>query len=540
LIATNDESMKALFNLILLGLCFPAMLQGQAYLERFRSLDVKKYELHLQVNDSTDRIDAHMLVHMNFRRSVDSFALNLVSLDSLTGKGMAVDSIRQNDILVDFTHNGDLLNIEAKHVFPGITYTYHIYYKGIPKDGLVIGENLFGDRTFFGDNWPNRAQHWFPCVDHPSDKAYFETHVTAPQHYQVVANGSLLEQTNLNNGLNYFKWQTNVPLPTKVMVVGIARFAVQNIGNYSGVPVSTWVYPQNKEEGFVDFSNAGNILDFFVELIAPYPFMKLANVQSKTRFGGMENAGNIFYFERSVNGKQEREELIAHEIAHQWFGNSASEIDWAHVWLSEGFATYLTAMYVEHSKGKEAFKATMDEDRGTVLDYYQRSKTPVIDSRSANFMRLLNANSYQKGSWVLHMLRKQVGDDLFLERLRAYYNRYKLGNADTDDFRRVMEAVSKQDLTTFFDQWLYRSGHPVLKTQWIYADNKVRMIIDQSQETSFDFLLALEFILKDGSSEIKTVDVRHKSAPFVIEVSGEVKEVRIDPHSWLLHELSEN
>ena len=320
------------------------------------------------------------------------------------------------------------------------------------------------------------------------------------------------------------------------MVAGIARFAVQNIGDYQQIPVSTWVYPQNKDDGFLDFSNAGNIMEFFVDLIGPYPFKKLANVQSKTRFGGMENAGNIFYFEKSVTGKQEREALIAHEIAHQWFGNSASEADWPHVWLSEGFATYFTNLYMLDSKGTEAFKERVDRERQAVLNYYTKSKTPVIDTKTTNYMRLLNTNSYQKGGWVLHMLRKQVGHDNFIKGIRAYYDRYKYSNATTEDFKKVMAAVSGQNLDTFFHQWLYRAGQPVLKTDWIYADGKVRMIVDQMQEELFEFLLDLEFVMKDGSTEIKTIDVKHKSAPFVIEASGDVKEVNLDPDSWLLFE----
>jgi aminopeptidase N len=421
-------------------------------------------------------------------------------------------------------------------VYPGITYTYSISYKGIPKDGLVIGENLFGDRTLFGDNWPNRAHYWFPCIDHPSDKAIFESHVTAPNHYQVIANGQLVEVTNLPDQFVYYNWKTSVALPTKIMVVGIARFAVQYIGSFEHIPISTWVYPQNKKEGFYDFSNAGSILKFFIETIGPYPYTKLANVQSKTRFGGMENAGNIFYSEKSVTGKQERETLIAHEIAHQWFGNSASEIDWPHVWLSEGFATYFTDLYVQHYKGEEAFREGMANKRNSVLNYYKRTKTPVVDMKTTNYMRLLNTNSYQKGAWVLHMLRKQVGHENFIKGIRNYYDRYKLSNASTNDFKRVMARVSGQNLDTFFDQWLFRSGQPILKIDWIYHENKVRLIVDQMQENYFEFLLDLEFVMKDGSKQIKTVDVKHKSAPFVIDVEGEVKSITMDPECWLLYE----
>ena len=318
--------MKFFPKILIFFFGFNTILFAQTYKNRLNTLDVQHYKLQLEVNDTTNVINATMEVFIKFKKTVTSFNLDLVSQDS-TGMGMQVDSIYQNNIVVEFSQKNDKLTIEPQHVFPSLPYTFKIKYSGIPKDGLIISKNLYGDRTFFGDNWPNRAHNWFPCVDHPSDKATIEYIIKAPNHYQAIANGFQVEETNLNNNLKQYNWKTDVPLPTKVMVVGIAKFAVQNIGETHNIPVSTWVYPQTKTDGFNDFSIAKEILDFYIENIGEYPFLKLANVQSKTRFGGMENAGNIFYFEKSVTGKQEHKDLIAHEIAHQWFGNSALEID---------------------------------------------------------------------------------------------------------------------------------------------------------------------------------------------------------------------
>ncbi|MCF6333455.1 MAG: hypothetical protein L3J11_09250, partial [Draconibacterium sp.] len=132
------------------------------------------------------------------------------------------------------------------------------------------------------------------------------------------------------------------------MVIGVARFAVQYNNDYKEVPVSSWVFPQNREEGFSDYSVGDKALKYFSEIIGPYSYEKLAHVQSKTRYGGMENAGCIFYAEKSVTGKNRAESLMAHETAHQWFGNSVTEQNWHHIWLSEGFATYLTHIYIEY------------------------------------------------------------------------------------------------------------------------------------------------------------------------------------------------
>ncbi len=528
--------MKIPYIFVVLFLVFSSILTAQNYQHRFNTLDIQHYKLALEVNDTNNSIDATMQVTLKFKKKVDEFQLDLMEKDSLSGKGMVIESIYQNNVSVSFTHENNKITIQPKHPFLGLEYTYTITYHGIPKDGLIIGKNIHGDRTFFGDNWPNRAQNWFPCVDHPSDKATVEYLVKTPNHYQVIANGYQVEETNLTSGLKLYHWKTTVPLPTKIMVIGIAQFAVQNLGNTHSVPVSTWVYPQTKEQGFYDFSIAKNILTYFIENLGDYPYMKLANVQSKTRFGGMENASAIFYPEGSVTGEQNNENTIAHEIVHQWFGNSATEIDWPHIWLSEGFANYFTDLYILETKGEEAFQKRMQNERAIVLNFFKRVQLPVVNT-SRNYMKLLNANTYQKGAWVLHMLRKKLGNETFWKGIRAYYQKYKLKNASTTDFKNVMMEVSGKNLDIFFEQWLYKTGHPILKTNWIYFDDKVRLILDQLQETNFEFLLDVELIYKDGTSEIKTINVLAKSAAFVIETNGDVKEINLDPNTNLLFEI---
>ncbi|WP_090120350.1 M1 family metallopeptidase [Lutibacter oricola] len=513
-----------------------SILKAQYNNPQYKIIDVEHYKLTLEVNDSTNVINANINVNLQFKQAANEFYLDLVERDSVSGKGMKVDSIYQNNVEVNFKQLNNKLIIYPKHNFPNLTYTYKIKYKGEPKDGLVISKNLHGDRTFFGDNWPNRAKNWFPCVDHPSDKATVEYIIKAPNHYQAIANGFMVEETNISEKRKQYYFKTEVPLPTKVMVVGIAKFAIQNIGEVQNVPVSTWVYPQTKENGFHDFEIAKSVLDFFIEKIGEYPYQKLANVQSKTRFGGMENAGNIFYFEESVTGKQEHEDLIAHEIVHQWFGNSATEIDWSHLWLSEGFATYLTDLYMLEKHGDEVFKTRLRKEKSKVLSFYKQSKTPVVDGKTKDFMKLLNANSYQKGAWVLHMLRDKIGNELFWQGIKEYYNTYKFKNASTKDFKQVMEQVSGKSLELFFNQWLFNVGHPILKTDFIYFRKKLRLTVEQLQEKPFEFPLEIALYYKDGSSEIKTIEVQNKSYAYEIEAKGDVKYIELDPNTKLLFE----
>ncbi len=522
--------MKKLLLSILLVL--PFLLTAQQHYERLATIDVQHYKFALELNDASDEIQGSAQVRIRFREATDAFALDLVKKNG--DAGMTVTAVLEDGEMVDFQHDGEKLRIQISKTRADEIRTYQINYSGIPADGLVIGTNKFGDRTFFGDNWPNRARHWLPTVDHPSDKASVEFIVTAPEHYQVVANGTQVEETNLDDGLKLTHWSETVRLPTKVMVIGVAPFAVQWAGETHDTPVTSWVFPENSDAGFYDYAQAVAVLGWFIEHVAPYPYEKLANVQSKTRYGGMENASNIFYFENSVTGTRERESLIAHEIAHQWFGNSASEASWHHVWLSEGFATYFTDLYFEHVHGRDAFVPRMESERQRVIGFANRRLVPIVDTTITDYNRLLNANSYQKGAWVLHMLRHKVGDDDFWEGIRTYYDRYKFSNALTKDLQAVMEEVSEWDLDRFFEQWIFQPGHPKLQVNWSYdaSEQMVNLQIEQTQEdVVFDFPLDISV-----NGKVVTFRIEERKHAFTILAEEEPTELRLDPNVWLLYE----
>ena len=502
------------------------------------AIDVLHYRFALELSDASDVIQGDAGIQLIWRNPVDALVLDLHAPEA-EGKGMTVTAVTSNGQPWRFEQSGEQLRcFPAGLSKPGDTVALNIQYSGIPADGLIIATNRYGDRTFFGDNWPNRAHHWLPCVDHPSDKASVEFLVTAPEHYQVVANGDQLEETNLPGSLKRTHWRTQVVLPTKVMVIGAARFAVQLAGyDMQHRPVTSWVYPQDRDKGFDSYAPALPVLEYYERLIGPYPNEKLANVQSKTRYGGMENAGNIFYYEASVDGGRDIETLIAHEIVHQWFGNSASEADWPQVWLSEGFATYLTNLYVLDTQGDPAFRERLVEERETVLDFAKRRLRPIVDTEETNINRLLNANSYQKAGWVLHMLRQKTGDAAFRQGIRQYYQQYQFSNAFTDDFRKVMEKVSGQNLSGFFEQWLLRAGHPKLQLSWEASGKKrIRIQVLQIQEgPAFEFPLELD-IQAGGQTLRQALQVTQKQQDFVLKIKGSVDAVQFDPEINLLWE----
>jgi aminopeptidase N len=235
-----------------------------------------------------------------------------------------------------------------------------------------------------------------------------------------------------------------------------------------------------------------------------------------------------------VTGQGKAESLLAHEIAHQWFGNSVTEADWHHIWLSEGFATYLTSVYMGKTYGKEKLIESMKSARDRVLSSYERSPGPVIDTTITDLMKLLNANSYQKGAWILHMLRQELGDESFWKGMRLFYERFRNNNALTRDFEKVMEEVSSKNLEYFFHQWLYVAGQPDLKItkETLKKNGYIDVVIEQKQDPLFTF--QLDLAVKDSKGvRVVNVPVNDKITRVSIQAEPD-SEIVPDPDIKLL------
>lgn len=516
--------------LLAAALCLSATALPQA-----RAIDVQHYRFELILTDASDEINGKAFITVKFLRPSGEVSFDLQTMDS-SGKGMAGVKALENGNALTSVHAGNKLNIRlGKSATAGEVRTFEIQYAGRPKDGLIISKNKFGQRTFFGDNWPDRAKNWLPCVDDPADKASVEFLVTAPVKYQVVSNGVQVEETMISGDTRLTHWKEQVPIATKIMVIGVAEFAVQYIGDTLNVPIYSWVYTKDRDKAFYDYAQAKNILPWFHNNIAPFPYRKLANVQSTTIFGGMENAGCIFYAENIISGERKAEALIAHEIAHQWFGDMVTETSFAHLWLSEGFAVYLTNLYMGSAHGKDSMNKRLKEERTKVITFNRRTPKPVVDTATRNYMQLLNANSYEKGGWVLHMLRNEVGEDNFMKGLRSFYKTYAGGNAGTEDFRKIMETASGKNLQSFFRQWLYTAGHPVLKVshQHDAAGKKLTLTIEQHQPTAFTFPLEIDFQTSKGVVRKKFI-ISRKEQQFTIADIAAPEKVILDPDTKLL------
>jgi aminopeptidase N len=510
------------------------------------NIDILNYSFKIGLSDISDEIKGEATIDVHFlAEGISVLRFDLIkATTALSGKGMTVTSVLSNGTALQFRHDSNTLYIELpapsiRNQRSPITISYH----GIPATGLKIANNKYGDRTFFSDNWPDKGRNWLPIIDHPYDKASCEFIVTAPSHYQVVSNGLKTEETDLKDGNRITHWKQSIPIASWLYVLGVARFAVQYVDQFDHKSIETWVYYQDREKGFYDFAEpTKQVLEFYSDYIGPFAYEKLANIQSNSVSGGMEAASAILYSENSVVGdKNERwRNVVIHEIAHQWFGNAVTEYDWDDVWLSEGFATYFTLLFIEHQYGYDAFKSGLAESKKRVDAFY--AKNPgyrIVHDNLKDMSQVTSSQTYQKGSWILHMLRGVAGNDSFWKGIRLYYSRYMNGNATTTDFRRAMEETSGKDLKDFFDQWLYKPGTLQLKGNWQYDDKKKEVMVrlDQVQADGSFFKMPLEIaIYSDANKQpmIRKVSLDSRSNSYTIKVDKMPTTIILDPNSWIL------
>ncbi len=484
------------------------------------ALDVLHYRFALTLPDSGAHIDGVATITVARRLPADTFALNLV--------GLRVDSVRVDGRRVHPDRSADRVLVPLP---TGVhdTLRVDVAYDGVPDDGLIIRRDSAGRWTYFGDNWPNRARHWLPTVDHPSDKATVSWWVSAPASETVVGNGTRTAQAAVPplqaGGVprRVTEWNEIRPISTYLMVIAAGPLVEAPLGEtacgYGSVSrcVPQMVYTAPEQANYMPgpFSAAAGIVTFFSQLIAPFPFERLAHLQSSTQFGGMENATEIFYSDRAFRRHTMNDELISHETAHQWFGDAVTERDWPELWLSEGFATYFSALWTEHAHGDSAFLETMRDIRSRVLRDQRVATRPVIDSTETDLMALLDANSYQKGGFVLHMLRRELGDSVFFRGLRLYFHAHEFGNATSADLRDALERSSGLPLHWFFDQWLRRPGYPELTVTWSYdaTAHAVHVTVRQGDRFGF-FRVPLTLELRDASGE-------HQDATIALDATAE-------------------
>ena len=511
-----------------------------------KRIDIKNYQFSITLSDKSNEIDVTALVTVLFKHpGVKQFRLDLTNKTfDADGKGMLVDSITALDKIISYTHinNALLINLHQPSI-ANDQVTFKIKYHGEPADGLHIGPTKYGDRSFFSDNWPNKARNWLPVIDHPYDKATCEFIIKAPLHYKVVANGLLTEESIIDDSTRLTDWKQSVPIAPWLYTVGVANFAVQYVDRFDNKSIESWVYSKDRVAGFYDFAvPTKEVLTFFSDYIGPYVYEKLANIESPVVSGGMEAASAIGYSDKLITGdRSERtRNVIIHELAHQWFGNSITENTWDDAWLSEGFATCFTMMFIEHQYGRAAFLSEWEKAKQSFYKYYAKDSTySIVANRTAEEGPVTNSVTYQKGACILLMLRDLMGEAAFKKGIQSYYKKYMNSNASTSDFQLEMEKASKQNLTTFFNQWLHRGGLIKLHAGWKYNPRKKQLIVTinqlQKQDELYNFPLDIAVNIPGSNTPVhKKVHIKNQTETVVFSIVKKPATVELDPRKVLL------
>jgi aminopeptidase N len=420
--------------------------------------EVEHYTLDLTVHDvSTSDMTSTATIDANATQDLSSFNLDFI--------GFNITSITVDGQSADYTRAGQELTIKpSSPIADKESFKVVIQYNGSPKP--MFSQALpfqTGWVTFDGGSFvlsePDGAASFFPVNDHPLDKATYTFRVTVPKPFEVAANGMLPEITD-HADLTTYTFNPRDPMASYLTTIDIEKFDVETMNSEIGIPIRNYYTTGLPQEVRKPFARQGEMLGYFSKLFGPYPFEVYGALVMNTNFGAaLENQTlSIFGSDMiDVNDVAGTELTVAHELSHQWFGDSVSVADWRDIWLNEGFATYAEGLWIEHTQGR------------TTLDEWVKSQYKDVTGSSGSFPPpgnppandLFNYESvYVRGGLTLHALRLEVGDEAFFKILQTYYSRYKGGNATTDDFISVAQEVSGKNLGDFFNGWLFTVNLP--------------------------------------------------------------------------------
>ncbi len=414
--------------------------------------DALHYTLVLEWDEDTNTLSGTVMMDATATQDLSTFNLDFLGFD--------ISDLTVNGEPAAFERDGRELTIAPANLLAaGTDFTTAVTYSGVPGEGVPNYYDVFArgwtryDGGVYVASEPNGSAYWYPVNDHPLDKATYTFEITVPQPYRVAANGLLTDTRETDETTTYI-WETAHPVASYLVTVNVGDFMVEQNTTASGVPIRNYFPVDIFQQSVLTFSPTPKMIEFFSDTFGPYPFEAYGVVVADRNLGFALETQTLSLFGRNAAlGGRSSEEVIAHELAHQWFGNSVSPAEWKDIWLNEGFATYAAALWFEHTSGAKSLDNYM---RGIYLALSNPlSAWRFVAPGSPPKDDLFNYGVYVRGAWVLHALRLRVGDEAFFDILRAYYDRFQYGNAATPDFIAVAEEISGEELDTFFDGWLY-------------------------------------------------------------------------------------
>lgn len=530
------------------GPCKPIdkmMQHYQSLAKSSETTDYNDYDVHYYVLDLNIDVDTEIvtgMVEVHFRSEADSLESILLDLDS----GMTVDSISLN--AANFNHFSDLLSLTLDGSYDvGETAVVGIYYHGHPTE---VGFKGFDFSNQFNNvarspmistlSEPYGARSWWPCKDVPTDKAdSVRVTVTTDADLDVVSNGILQSETMNTDGTTTTVWKHNYPVTTYLVSLAITDYTywteTYHFADGDSMPLEYWMYPASATNEMMERWNRTEVmLDVFNDLYGKYPYSNEKYGMAQFEWGGaMEH-------QTCSSMGSYGENTIAHELAHQWWGNLVTCSDFHHIWINEGFATYSEALYWGAVNGEAAYHAHMADKMNDVNSSVYRYDASSVSAIFSWYM------VYQKGAWVLHMLRHVLGDEVFFASLTAFREEFQFSHASTEDFQGVVEDVSSRDMEWFFDQWIYGIGKPHYQWWWSAQpqdDGTARIFVnvEQTQSTSMPtYKMPIDLTFSDGFNDTTVVVWDSlRTQEFSFSLDFQPTELRFDEEAWIFSRASQ-
>jgi aminopeptidase N len=438
-------------------------------------------------------------------------------------------------------------------ITPGDETTVTVVYQAEPKEGLYFRTSEMGyreeDTHLFSQGETHTAPYWYPNYDYPNERSTSEVICRVPKEMTVLSNGRLVsEEVDSRSGLKAVHWLQDKPHANYLIALVAGKLAKIE-SKYRNIPIAFYTPASQIKYAGNSFKDTADMLEFFEkEIGVPYPWDKYYQaVVQDFQFGGMENTSltiltdNTLFTDETEN-IESSQSLVAHEMAHQWFGDYVTCKDWSHTWLNEGFATFYEDLYDYHKNGRNSFLAGLYSTASNLLSERNEHK-PIVNRSYDNTWEQFDYRTYGKAGWVLHMLRVELGEDMFRKCVKTYLERHALGSVVTDDFRSVIEELTGRTFDRFFDQWIYHGRYPDLKIsyQWSQKDNLAKVSIEQMQEVNdnvmlFHFDTKVRFIIDDQTID-RRITIDNKQHDFYFPLPKEPDIVRFDPDYGLLAKI---
>ncbi|MFT5468532.1 MAG: aminopeptidase N [Verrucomicrobiales bacterium] len=510
-----------------------------------RLIDVK--HLKLEVTPDFDKRTIEGTATITF--SPIATPLDEVRLDAID---LAISEVQSSHAVEDhYVDYANLVVLFKEPIPAGEEVSVTVFYSAEPQDGLFFRTPAMGykegDSHLWSQGEPQKHRHWFPSYDYPNERFTTEVICTVPEGMIVLSNGRLIETKEVEGGGKMFHWLQDQPHVNYLISLVAGHFKHLE-DDHGEIPLAFYTPPSEFEQAAGSFIDTKAILEFFEqETGVPYPWDKYFSVCVQGyHFGGMENTSMTTLTTRTLFSPETENihtsrHLDAHEAAHQWFGDLVTCKDWTHLWLNEGFATYYTELYEEHKLGRDFLLYNMYSKAKGILD--NKDEKPIAWRGYKMPFEQFDYRAYPKGAWVLHMLRSQLGSELYRKCVKTYLDRHRGGVVVTEDLNAVIEEVTGRSFDGFFDQWVHHGGEPTLQVDygWDGKKKRAKLTVSQIQKLServllFDFSLPIRFYTKEGSYDF-VVDIRQPREDFLFELPDAPTAVRVDPDYTVLADI---